>query len=352
MVTVSEARHQWMDFTRGIAILMVILHHAEGQIRGNLGEYPGVLVVLNDIAAPYRMPLLMMLSGFLLSKSLKKPKLEYVRGKLSRIGWPYVVWSVILIGLLTATGNIPNGDRPLTAFMRIFYDPPTYLWYLAYLLVFYGIALVAKPMGKNRSWAIVPAILGAAWVDDGNWSRMLFLFAFFLLGDLVAAHWREFERAIHHPAVMVAAWALVVIASVASALGTTVNYQPIWALNISASFVALIPLAMVAVRIRASRVVMLIGKESIIYYCTHFVFLMIGYKALEMVGIDNAAVLAAILVPVTILFGWALMCFHKRWFVSALFAWPTLGRRNGQPRVDAPKRDSAPAAKSLPTTRG
>ncbi|NSX38244.1 acyltransferase family protein [Pseudarthrobacter oxydans] len=87
----AKKRMQWMDVMRGAAVLLVILFHTESQISGNLPGYEPIFAIFNDAVAPFRMPTLMLMSGMLLPRSLRKPVGAYLRGKLFVIGWPYLL---------------------------------------------------------------------------------------------------------------------------------------------------------------------------------------------------------------------------------------------------------------------
>lgn len=318
-----------------MAILLVILHHAEGQIRGNVGNYPQALMVFNDFAAPFRMPLLMMLSGFLLARSLEKSPSRYLAGKMRGIAWPYLLWSLVLVALLILTGNVQGGSTPAGAVASIFYNPPTYLWYLAYLLVFYVAALLLRPLGSNRGWGIPLTLVAASIVPDGNWSRMLFLLAFFLLGDTLSSAWESTAEILRTTPVLIIGGALTATAAIASTSGITVNYQPLWALNITAAFVVLVPAATWIMKFRPSEFVARIGEASIVFYCTHFVFLMITFNILERAGATNSSLLALVLIAGSVGVGWLLMELRRFRLFDALFVMPALGQVRTRPKAIA-----------------
>lgn len=71
-----------MDAFRGAAILLVILQHSTGipRTRG-VSLKIGIIESLTGVLAPYRMPLLLLLSGLLLGPSLNKPLGTYFSGK-------------------------------------------------------------------------------------------------------------------------------------------------------------------------------------------------------------------------------------------------------------------------------
>ena len=88
-------RVAWMDAVRGTAIILLLLYHCTA-IPLTLGmPMPTVLRWFSTFFMPYRMPTLMVLSGMLLARSLRKPLPDYFAGKVAGIVWPYLVWVVV-----------------------------------------------------------------------------------------------------------------------------------------------------------------------------------------------------------------------------------------------------------------
>ncbi|RHZ90307.1 acyltransferase, partial [Cereibacter sphaeroides] len=79
-----------MDFLRGLSVLLVVVLHANTANIG--GETVGWWAEVNRHLTPFRMPLLMFMSGMLLYRSLAKPLPVYIWGKFAAIAWPLAVW--------------------------------------------------------------------------------------------------------------------------------------------------------------------------------------------------------------------------------------------------------------------
>ncbi|MDJ1370122.1 hypothetical protein C7K25_01835 [Gulosibacter molinativorax] len=77
----NTSRSHGMDALRGIAVLLVILQHSNGIPRTyadiNVAEF---LDYSTGFLAPYRMPMLLLLSGLLLIPSVRKPLPTYYGG--------------------------------------------------------------------------------------------------------------------------------------------------------------------------------------------------------------------------------------------------------------------------------
>jgi uncharacterized membrane protein YcfT len=200
----AKARHKWMDMLRGLAILMVIILHATLVI-GQFGQAPWPpLLIFTDLLAPLRMPLLIFLSGLLLGPSLQKGWLRYLEGKVRRVAYPYLLWSLLFFHTLY---DGPD-DHTLWA-------GTSYLWFILFLFVYYCIALMTV---RIHPLAIAIAVLVlSALMPDGSkhYERFFYLIGLFFLGHYagrspdVLEHFTSRKWAI--PAVVIAlAFALAV----------------------------------------------------------------------------------------------------------------------------------------------
>ena len=67
-----------MDVLRGASILLVILHHTTQIVAYRIDDVPEFFAFISAFFAPYRMPMLMFLSGLLVAGSLKRSAGEYI----------------------------------------------------------------------------------------------------------------------------------------------------------------------------------------------------------------------------------------------------------------------------------
>ena len=138
-----------LDFLRAFALLMgVLLHVLMLFLEPADGSEPrlGASIIFIWIHT-WRMPLFMLLAGFFTALSLSKRNTgNYALNRLIRLGVPFLLlWSLI-----------PAIDEGSTEIFKIpelvswiFYDVPftlrlDHLWFLYYLLLFYGILLSVK----------------------------------------------------------------------------------------------------------------------------------------------------------------------------------------------------------------
>lgn len=168
---VTGGRKGWMDLVRGWAIVLVVCHHSLYLTTMFLGSSPEPLRWLDRFWEPFRMPILVFLSGMLLSKSLKKPPLPFIAGKARALAWPYWLWSLIFLGM--SSGITPN------SLLQVLLAPPTYLWYLWYLFAFYLAALALTRLRLPQVAILVGSYVTSALITERfGLANFFYLFVF------------------------------------------------------------------------------------------------------------------------------------------------------------------------------
>ncbi|WP_307081635.1 acyltransferase family protein [Arthrobacter agilis] len=323
MSTSSKPRESWIDCLRGLAILLVIADHSAIATAQRLGSAPHIVEALNDAANPFRMATLMFLSGMLLPQSLRKTRRQYFCGKFSHIAWPYLLWSCIILGVYSL-GYWIQGTQPLGLgmFLRIIYSPPTLLWYLAYLLVFY---LIAAWLSCRLKVLLIPLTMIASGLvgGDASWQSMLYLFGFFLAGDMAARTRAKWEAFMTNPAALAAGALLAVLAAAVSAAGGEVRYQAIWAVPVAGGIFVAIPIAKALATTRVGQLVAGEGRDSIVYYVTHAVVVLILAESLAAIGVSSTWAIYLVCFISALAVGWiALRCARRSAAVEWAFRLP------------------------------
>ena len=144
MATSFSGRMAWVDLIKGISVVLVVLMHAALLLPGLAGDST-VAGVWNDIGTllePLRMPVFFFVSGMLASSAVQR-SWDSNRQRTWGMGYLYVLWTVILLGLTTLFLQ----QTPLEATTSL---PGTLLfaasgyWYLYALLLFFVIAVVTR----------------------------------------------------------------------------------------------------------------------------------------------------------------------------------------------------------------
>lgn len=311
-----------MDTLRGFAVGLVILYHAEHLIATNMDGMPGWITDANEAMAPFRMPTLVFVSGMLLPAALSKPVNAYVTGKLRRIGWPYLVWSFIYATLLIATAATAGRSEGLATFARIFYDPPTYLWYLFYLLIFYIAALVLRRV-PWLALTVVGVLISLMVQDDHPaLGRFCFLFGLFFLGAVAHTHPAQLDRLLMNWWVRAVAVLGTAVTMALAVFGPLVRYQAEFVGGVLCGIAGFILLSRALASTQFGRVLAENGKQSIVYYCTHWLAMLVLFHVLHRAGLDNALVLLAVNLVAGVASGWIMLMAIRRWpLVNWLYEW-------------------------------
>lgn len=309
----------WIDQLRGLTILLVVAFHGKTVLGRFVEEVPEPVDVALDFFAPFRIPLLVFLSGMLLGVALSKPPREYALGKLRRIAWPYVVWSVLF---LVIADRLSAGRLLLL----VVHAPP-HLWFLTNLLGYY---LLARLLLAVRIPLIAAAAVSFAlsFVPDGYGARRaLFLFVFFIAGHLYAQH-RD-RLAFRPRRAWLAGSALVAAASaVASAAGVDLKYEPELVVAPVSGIVLCLLVAPAGVPARAGRALAFVGRDSIVFYVAHYPVLWAFFETLAGLGVRAVLPMYVAGCAVALAAGTALSVGRRRSLVvDALFAWPAPSRR-------------------------
>jgi fucose 4-O-acetylase-like acetyltransferase len=301
-------RALWIDALRGLAVFLVVFEHAAVLIPGGA---PHPLAVSVAALAPFRMPVLMFLSGMLLSRSLAKPRATFLRGKVSRILWPYLLWSVIFLLLA-----VP-GEPPPNALDELLLNPTYPTWYIGYLFLFYMLSLMLP--ARARSAAIAVCLLAAAMVDQLSAAhivgsvmhfqveRLLFTLAMFFSGDFFVRHSQRIMQLLTRIPVVATCLLLASATGVASSLGFRVQWNALWVVPVFAGILASIRFAPRLAGSRVGQAFATMGRQSIVFYLLHWPTQIVTFHLLFALSIRDPTVVfitnfvAGILAPMVFL---------------------------------------------------
>jgi fucose 4-O-acetylase-like acetyltransferase len=173
----------WVDFARGIGIILVVLGHVLGGLY-NSGLFPHETLLRWIVYTLYtfHMPMFFFLAGLNAQHSLRRGASSFLVGKVTTIAYPYVLWSLIqgsIVMVMAGDTNIPITAADLAA---IWYRPIGQFWFLYALMLCHIVACIV-----NREAVMVGlAIAGFAifsWLHDPpDLALTLHHFAFYVIG--------------------------------------------------------------------------------------------------------------------------------------------------------------------------
>lgn len=311
----NPGRITWMDAVRGTAILLLLIWHAAA-VPAFFGlEMPEAVRTANAFFLPFRMPTLMLLSGILLTKSLRKPLPAYYAGKFAMIVWPYVLWVVIAKATFLDIDGMPWWH------WRAWYAT-SYLWFLFFIAVYY---LVAPAFARLPAWLPVAAaaVIGLLLPQGGMEQQMAYFAIFFFAGNWLGRHPAMWELITERRAVLFAAVPAVAF-GLASCIWTEQLQYSVWGAPASVAGTVLL----IAIFARLSRTgsglpaLRFLGRSSLVYYVSHFPVM--ALLSLWLIGRVDFIVLAVINLLAAITIGTLLARAKDRVPVRWLFEAPRI----------------------------
>ena len=131
----SRNRYAWIDYARGICIILVCYRHSfEGLINANFptDNYP-VLTLLNSALVTFRMALFFFISGVFISSTLsRKGYPDYLGDRIKIILYPVLIWGGIQVTLQLLFNNYTNARREPLDYLYLLIMPRKVdqFWYL------------------------------------------------------------------------------------------------------------------------------------------------------------------------------------------------------------------------------
>ena len=334
----GRARMEWMDTLRGLAILLMLLWHATAVPRIYGIEVPAALVAVNDALLPFRMPTLMFLSGLLLPRSLSKPLVTYLRGKVALVWWPYLLWVVLYLAM--------SGTQTPLWHPKL-YIAKGYLWYLFFLGVYYAVA----PLLRRVPTAVVCVALlaGSFVVDDPVAHRLLYFAVFFFLGAWVAERGDDLVGRVGRSRALVVVLAGLALALAVASAFVDLRYA---SLTVPGSVAGIVVAVLGARRLPAARTARLrfVGRNSIVFYVAHFPVMQLAAMWLGGLGAPWWVALG-VLLGAGLAVTWPLAVHRDASLLRWLFEMPWVAVRRRAP-APATSPGSAPVAPAPVTTLG
>lgn len=187
-----KSRMPWVDYLRGIAIILVVYRHALIGIERSGIIIPDYLMTANMTFYSFRMPLFFIVSGIFIGGTLAKRSIKEIAFiKFENLLYPYFIWAFIQITLQILLRKFVNSDRGLIDYAYILYQPRALdqFWYLPALFNATMIYVLIKTKLKPQAWMqltlgllfyfLSPVVGSISMLSD--WMEF---YLFFAIGDI------------------------------------------------------------------------------------------------------------------------------------------------------------------------
>lgn len=216
----SAARVDWVDYAKGICIVMVVMMHSVLGVELAAGQ-TGFMHVAVAFAKPFRMPDFFLISGLFLSLVIDRDWRTYLDRKVVHFAYFYVVWVTIQFGFKApAFAAETSWSHVGLLCLESFIEPFGTLWFIYLLPIFFVVTKLTRKAPPLAIWLVAAALetarITTGWtVIDEFCARFVYFYSGYLFAPYVFA---LSDRARSRPTLALAAlatWALVNAALVA-----------------------------------------------------------------------------------------------------------------------------------------
>jgi uncharacterized membrane protein YcfT len=340
MLSTKAPRVDWVDYAKGICIVLVVMMHSTLGVEKALGEVSWLNAFI-EWAKPFRMPDFFMVSGLFLASRIARPWRNYLDTKVLHFAYFYILWMSIQFA---AKGYGIYGEQGasglLQAYLMGFIQPFGTLWFIYMLAVFF---VVTKALRGINPWIVIgcAAFLEMAPVETGSLlidefcSRFVYFFAGYWLADRI---FRFADRAVEHG--LVALLAGLFIWGYANAVLVSAGWSHLPGVSLVMGGIgaaAVVTMGVVLSRTRLAAPLRYCGENSIVIYLAFFLFMAASRALLLKTGVVTDAGLISLLVTAAgvigpILLFWAVRHTPLR-FLFRRPSWASLPER----KVMAPR---------------
>jgi uncharacterized membrane protein YcfT len=210
----ATARIDWVDYAKGICIVMVVMMHSVLGVEAASGQ-TGFMHGLVAFAKPFRMPDFFLISGLFLSVVIDRDWRTYLDRKVVHFAYFYVLWVTIQFGFKAPAFAAESGwAHAGFLYLESFIEPFGTLWFIYLLPIFFVVTKLTRRIPPLAIFAVAAALesvhVVTGWtVIDEFCARFVYFFAGYWLASHVFA---LSDRARGNPALAIIAlltWAIV-----------------------------------------------------------------------------------------------------------------------------------------------
>jgi uncharacterized membrane protein YcfT len=207
-------RVEWVDYAKGICILLVVMMHATLGVELAVGR-TGFMHAVVEFAKPFRMPAFFLISGLFLARTIDDPWRRFLDRKVLHFAYFYILWLTIQFALKGPEIAMEQGVGAVAwAYLSAFWQPFGTLWFIYVLPLFF---LAARLL---RHAPVLPVLIGAAVLEilpiatgsliiDETSARFVYFYAGYVLARRVFAFEAASARIGAPVFLALAAWAVL-----------------------------------------------------------------------------------------------------------------------------------------------
>jgi uncharacterized membrane protein YcfT len=208
------ARIDWVDYAKGICIVMVVMMHSTLGVEAAAGA-EGWMHYAVAFAKPFRMPDFFLIAGLFLARVIDRDWLRYLDRKVVHFLYFYILWVTIQFAFKAPGFAAEMGAAGLVReYLLAFVEPFGTLWFIYILPVFFVVTKLTRrlpPLTIFVAAAILESLrIHTGWIMIDEFAAR---FVYFFAGYWLASHVFALADAVtERPILALAAlpvWALI-----------------------------------------------------------------------------------------------------------------------------------------------
>lgn len=192
MDKISKPRITWIDFAKGLTIILMVYGHVmRGVNSAGLIQDVSFFNLSDKFFFSFRMPLFVILSGLFFLKSLNKYGTEgLIINRFRTVLYPYIVWSFLHTLIEVILSNYTNGQLNVSELLTCIFIPRAHFWFL-FALFFINLINIGLYIFFKNKWLIISFVIASICyfgsLDLSIFTLSLRYLLFFNIGILVSS---------------------------------------------------------------------------------------------------------------------------------------------------------------------
>ncbi len=305
-MTQQPARKDWVDYAKGISIILVVMMHSTLSTEEAL-HHQGWLHEVVAFAKPFRIPAFFMIAGLFVARAIDSDWRSFLDRKILHFVYFYVLWLTIQFvfrtpGYVAEAGIAGAVHNYLLAFV----DPFGTLWFIYMLPVFFLVVRLTRNV-PPALMLLIGAALEIAPIDtqwtliDEFAARFVYFYAGYVFGARILDAAKKVEPHVLPSLAALAVWAALNLWLVKTGLASA----PVISLVLGFVGAAAVVVASVMLaRFHLLEFLRYCGQNSIVIYLAFFLPMAVTRIALVKLGwigdpgtVSAIVTLAAVFVP-------------------------------------------------------
>ena len=187
-------RIDWVDYSKGICIIMVVMMHSTLGVQLAAG-HDGFMNAVVEFAKPFRMPDFFLISGLFLGRVIDRDWRTFLDRKVMHFAYFYVLWVTIQSCLPSSFPLLRPEDgwrHTVLMYFEACIDPFGTLWFIYLLPIFFVVTKATRRVPPAAIWILAAALetarINTGWTAiDEFAARFVYFYSGYLFATTVFA---------------------------------------------------------------------------------------------------------------------------------------------------------------------